>query len=70
MVAVWSDPEPTKRFEPWTCSNCPSGKMVWFACDLPNDDRVLRHRFACDKCHAIEHIAAPFTPAAAPEAAA
>jgi len=42
--------------------------ILWFACDLPGNQLLLRHRFACDKCAVIEHIAVPFT-GPAPEAA-
>jgi hypothetical protein len=38
--------------------------MRWFASDLQDNGRMIKHKFACDKCGEIEHITVPFdTPA-------
>ncbi len=64
MVAAWST-QPEQPFEPWACPNCPSGEMLWFACDLRPGRIVVEHKFACDKCGEIEHVIVPFAQPAA-----
>jgi hypothetical protein len=59
MVAAWSTRESQQAFEPWACANCPSGKMVWFACDLRPGQIVIEHKFACDSCGGAEHVIVP-----------
>jgi hypothetical protein len=60
MVAAWSTGKPEQPFEPWACANCPTGRMVWFACDLRPDHVEIEHKFACDACGEIEHVTLPF----------
>jgi hypothetical protein len=67
MVAVWSTGRPDDSFTPWACPCCPSGKMVWFACDLRDGGALIEHKFACGECNEIEHLTVPF--ARPPEAA-
>jgi hypothetical protein len=63
-VAAWSTAQPEKPFEPWACPNCPSGHMVWFACDLRATQITVDHKFACDTCGEIDHVTVPFVAAA------
>jgi hypothetical protein len=67
MVATRPIPQPGYAFVPWACRSCPTGNMVWFACDLRAGGALVEHKFACDTCNDIAHITLPFAPP--PEAA-